>query len=338
MMAIFRYALAILLVSTAALAPISQGTPRADSLLDTETRSSMSRLFLPIPPARGLDYRKVELGERLFRDSILSRDRTIACANCHDVAAGGDDGKRVSMGIDRSSTKRNALSVYNVGLQQFFFWDGRARSLEEQIDGPILSPVEMASDWAVIVARLSQDPAYRQSFGALYGGWITVATIKDAIVQYEKSLNTPGSAFDKFLAGDTNALTLDEQQGLTLFVQFGCAACHQGMLLGGDLFQRAGVYQSRNEDIESSDLGRFNVTGRQYDKLVFKVPSLRNVALTAPYFHDGSAPDLESAIRTMARIQLNRYLETSETEYLAAFLRTLTALPADRPQTQEAKR
>ncbi len=228
--------------------------------------------------------------------------------------------------------------MFNVGLQQVFFWDGRAQSLEDQIDGPINSKEEMDGDWSAIAYRLSQDLSYRKSFQALYGGLISEATIKDAIVEYERSLNTPGSRFDDFLAGDTSALSAEERQGLSRFIRLGCASCHQGMLLGANVFEKFGVYRRYNKNAGSKDLGRYAVTGMDYDKFVFKVPSLRNVALTAPYFHDGSEPDLEAAVRTMARIQLNKDLDARAARELVAFLKTLTGkLPAD-AAPQQAKR
>jgi len=335
---LFRHGIGAIVVAIALLAPVQSSAPaRADQALDDDVRDLLPRLFLPIPPSMGLDPGKVTLGARLFEDPILSKDRTVACASCHNLAIGGADGKRVSAGIEGRQTKRNAMSVFNVGLQQDFFWDGRAQSLEDQIDGPIDSKDEMAGDWPVIVDRLSRDPAYRQSFKALYGGTISEATIKDAIVQYEKSLNTPESRFDEFLSGDTSALTQDELKGLSQFVRLGCASCHQGMLLGADVFQKFGVYRPYDKSTGAPDLGLYAVTGKDQDKLVFQVPSLRNVALTAPYFHDGSEPDLAGAVRTMARIQLNKTLDDRVVGYIVAFLKTLTGIPPDRGAPQQAK-
>jgi cytochrome c peroxidase len=334
-----RYRILLVAAAMALLLP-AHGSARAqgDQPLDNDVLDLLPRLFLPIPPSMGLDPGKVALGARLFQDPVLSKDRSIACASCHNLATGGGDGQPVSTGIGGKHTRRNALSVFNVGLQQVFFWDGRAQSLEDQIDGPINSKEEMDGDWSAIAYRLSQDLSYRKSFQALYGGLISEATIKDAIVEYERSLNTPGSRFDDFLAGDTSALSAEERQGLSRFIRLGCASCHQGMLLGANVFEKFGVYRRYNKNAGSKDLGRYAVTGMDYDKFVFKVPSLRNVALTAPYFHDGSEPDLEAAVRTMARIQLNKDLDARAARELVAFLKTLTGkLPAD-AAPQQAKR
>ena len=257
---------------------------------------------------------------------------------CSSDLLGGADGKRVSTGIGGRHTRRNAMSVFNVGLEQAFFWDGRARTLEDQIDSPINSKNEMAGDWSMIAYRLASDLSYRKSFRALYGGKITESTIKNAIVEYEKSLNTPGSRFDKFLAGNTSALTAEEQRGLSRFVQLGCASCHQGRLLGANVFEKFGIYRHYAETTDPPDLGRYAVTGKDYDKFVFKVPSLRNVALTAPYFHDGSEPNLEGAVKTMARLQLNKSLDDRTARELVAFLKTLTGkLPASAAPQQASK-
>jgi cytochrome c peroxidase len=334
-----QFRVRIFFAAFALLAPVLGSVPaRTEQALDNDILSLLPRLFLPIPPSAGLDPGKVALGARLFQDTVLSKDRTVACASCHDIAMGGTDGKRVSTGIGGSQTKRNAPSVFNVGLQQVFFWDGRAQSLEDQINGPIDSKDEMAGDWSAIAYRLSQDLSYRDSFQTLYGGLISEATIKDAIVQYEKSLNTPGSRFDKFLAGDTTALTAAERRGLGQFVRLGCASCHQGVLLGANVFQKFGVYRPRDKATGSEDLGRYAVTGMAYDKYVFKVPSLRNVALTAPYFHDGSEPDLTAAVKTMARMQLNKDLDDRIAGDLVAFLKTLTGEPPAGAAPQQAKR
>jgi cytochrome c peroxidase len=334
-----RWLFGLIAAVTAVLCPMHGAHPtRADELLGDDIRDLLPRLFLPIPPSKGLDPRKVALGERLFHDPALSADRTVACATCHDISAGGADGKSVSTGIGGKQTTRNSLTVLNTGLQQVYFWDGRARSLEDQIDGPINSKNEMAGDWTVIIQRLSEQPAYRDSFKTLYGGTISQAAIKDAIVQYEKSLNTPGSRFDKFLAGDKSALNEQEVRGLSHFVRLGCASCHQGTLLGANLFQRFGVYRARPGGNGQADLGRYSVTGNEDDRFVFKVPSLRNVALTAPYFHDGSVADLKSAVQLMARLQLNKSLDEQTSDQIVAFLKTLTGeLPA-RSETLEAKR
>jgi len=334
-----RYRILCVAAAMALLVPAHNSAPaRADQPLPSDVLDLLPRLFVPVPPSTGLNPGKVTLGARLFRDPILSKDRTVACASCHNLTIGGGDGQRVSTGAGGRHTKRNALSVFNVGLMQAFFWDGRAPSLEAQIDGPVHSKDEMDADWSTITYRLSQDLSYRKTFQALYGGLISEATIKDAIAEYERSLNTPGCRFDQFLSGDASALNAEELQGLMQFVRLGCASCHQGVLLGANVFEKFGVYRPYTKNAGSTDLGRYAVTGVDYDKYVFRVPSLRNVALTAPYFHDGSEPDLEAAVKTMARIQLDRELDDRTARELVAFLKTLTGKTPAEPAPQQAKR
>jgi cytochrome c peroxidase len=281
----------------------------------------------PLPRAIEIDPRKVALGARLFHDPRLSADETVACASCHDLEAGGADGRKRPVGIAGRMGTVNTPTVLNSGFAFRQFWDGRAASLEEQIDGPLKSPLEMGSTWELVLERISADPEYRSAFEALYPAGIDEASVKDAIASFERSLITPDSRLDRHLRGETQALSPVEQRGYGLFKQYGCIGCHQGMLLGGNMFQRLGIvrdYFADRGSIEIADLGRYNVTGDETDRHVFKVPSLRNVALTAPYFHDGSAETLQEAIRVMARYQLGREIPEPEVSSIAAFLETLT--------------
>ena len=279
---------------------------------------------LPQPPELAPD--KVALGEKLFFDKRLSADDSIACASCHDLARGGSDHVRVSRGVGGKPGTVNAPSVFNAALNFVQFWDGRAATLEEQVPGPVHNPLEMASSWGEVVPKLQKDAAYREAFAHLYLQGITDETVVDAIVTYERTLITPNSRFDRYLQGDKLAINAAEEAGYHRFLDFGCASCHQGALLGGNMYQRFGVmgdvFAGKTQTL--SDLGRFNVTGREEDRYVFKVPSLRNVALTAPYFHDGSAATLEEAVSIMARYQLGRELSGQDIASISAFLRTLT--------------
>lgn len=295
---------------------------------DVYAEQAMSREPIsPLPASLKVNPRKVALGRKLFHDKRLSRDGTISCASCHDLRAGGDDGRVVSVGVGGALGGINAPTVFNSRLNFVQFWDGRAATLEEQIDGPIAHPREMGMTWPSVIARLRDEPDYVNSFDSLYGDGISVRNIKNALASFERSLITPNSPFDRFLKGDKQAITEEERKGYENFKSFGCASCHQGVNVGGNMFQVFGVMLSRegkNSAVSRVDLGRYNVTGREEDKFVFRVPSLRNVALTAPYFHDGSAPDLPTVVRIMAKAQLGRALTDDQVRSIVAFLKTLT--------------
>ncbi|MBU1366069.1 MAG: cytochrome-c peroxidase [Gammaproteobacteria bacterium] len=287
---------------------------------------SGSAALLPLPAVPPLPADKVELGRLLFFDRRLSRDDTIACASCHQLDSGGSDRLLVSVGIDGRKGSINAPTVFNSSLNFVQFWDGRAASLEEQAAGPVHNPLEMGSNWAEVIAKLSRDEDYRQAFGQLYKQGITGETIVDAIATFERTLLTPNAPVDRFLAGDQKALDPLERAGYQRFLDYGCASCHQGAGIGGNMFQRFGVMDDylKERANRQSDLGRFNVTGLDQDRNVFKVPSLRNVAVTPPYFHDGSAKTLDEAVIVMGRYQLGRELSEDDVKALVAFLRALT--------------
>ncbi len=281
----------------------------------------------PLPPVPVLSPEKVALGERLFFDKRLSKDNSIACASCHDFTRGGSDRLPVSIGVDGKHGPINAPTVFNAALNFVQFWDGRAASLEEQAAGPVHNPLEMASNWAEVLPKLRSDAGYRDAFQRLYPQQgMRGETIVDAIATYERTLITTNSRFDRFLQGEATALSALEQNGYQRFLDYGCASCHQGALLGGNMYQRFGVmgdyFAGRSPN--GADLGRFNVTGRTEDRHVFKVPGLRNVAVTGPYFHDASASSLEEAVIIMGRYQLGRDLSGADVASISAFLRTLT--------------
>ena len=281
----------------------------------------------PLPLTTQLDPQKVALGQRLFHDTRLSRDATVSCASCHDLTAGGDDGRAVSAGVGGALGDVNAPTVFNSGFNFVQFWDGRAGTLEEQVNGPITHPREMGTDWPTVEMRLRGIPGYVADFERLYDDGVTARNIRDAIASFERSLVTADSRFDRYLNGDTFAITVEEREGYAFFKSFGCVSCHQGVNVGGNMFQKFGIMladRDADEPENPSDLGRFNVTGRQEDRHVFKVPSLRNVELTAPYFHDGSAPDLPLAVRVMAEMQLGQQLTERQVSRIVAFLKTLT--------------
>lgn len=280
----------------------------------------------PLVPVAGLAPERVRLGSRLFHDRRFSADGTLACSSCHELAKGGADGRRFSLGIGGARGAINAPTVLNSAYNFVQFWDGRAATLEEQAAGPIHNPAELGSSWGEVLARLGQDPALLADFAAAYPDGLNAANVADALAAFERSLVTPNSRFDRYLRGDERALGRLERDGYRRFRDFGCTSCHQGILLGGNLYQRLGVFDDyfARRTPSRSDLGRYNVTGREEDRHVFKVPGLRNVALTAPYFHDGSAATLEEAVVVMARYQLGRELSQPDVEAIVAFLKTLT--------------
>lgn len=280
-----------------------------------------------LPQSVNLDPRKVALGKTLFHEPQLSRDGTVSCATCHNLKGGGVDARPHSLGIGNAEGPINAPTVFNAGLNFKQFWDGRANTLEDQIDGPMQAPAEMGSTWPGVVAKLSGIPQYVQQFRAIYPDGIKRENIKDAVATFERSLVTPNARFDKFLRGDDTALSADERAGYAKFKSYGCASCHQGANVGGNMFETLGAmadYFGERGNVTKADYGRFNVTGREEDRYVFKVPSLRNVARTAPYFHDGSAKRLEDAVRVMGKFQLGQALSDEDVDQLVKFLETLT--------------
>jgi len=282
--------------------------------------------ILPVPQNHGLDPKKVALGEKLFNDPRLSKNNAMACAACHVAALGGADGRAKSININGAPTKRNAPTVFNVGLNFRQFWDGRSDSLAHQLDTVLRDPNVMNTDWPEIMAKLSQDPKSAAEFRSAYPDGVQIANISDALVTYQTSLTTPNARFDRYLRGETNAISSDELKGYNLFKSYGCVACHQGMNVGGNMFQRFGVMGGRQPGKPelSPDIGRLKVTGQEPDRFVFKVPSLRNVELTAPYFHDGSAATLEQAVSTMFAYQLGRSPSPDDLGLIVKFLKTLT--------------
>lgn len=270
---------------------------------------------------------EVQLGKRLFAETRLSANGEIACASCHDVANGGDDGRRYSIGADGDPTAYNTPTVLNSGLNFAQFWDGRARTLEEQIR-MTLSSDEMGFGPEAAVAVLSRDHDLVAAFDRVYDDGLTPENLVAAVAAYLRALTTPGAPFDRYLNGDESAIDAQAREGYRLFTSLGCVSCHQGRNLGGNLFQHFGVmgdYFADRGGVTEADLGRYNVTGREQDRFKFKVPSLRNVAETAPYFHDGSVATLDEAVRTMLEYQLARPPSEEKVAALAAFLATLSA-------------
>ena len=286
----------------------------------------------PLPEPPPAVPARVALGAELFHDPLLSSDGTVSCASCHDLATGGDDGRARSVGVNGTVGGINAPTVIGTGLDIAWSWDGRAPTLEGQINGPLQSPGVMGAVWGTVISRLETDPGYAERFAHAYPErGITPSTVRDAIAAFERSLVGLGNRFDRHLAGDASALTDQERFGYDLFKYYGCSSCHQGRNVGGNLYQRLGLvneyFAQRPEPIAAADWGRYNVTGAEEDRHVFKVPSLRMAARTAPYLHDGSAVTLRDAVDVMFLFQIGRFAPDVHKDAIIAFIRTLSPDP-----------
>jgi cytochrome c peroxidase len=288
----------------------------------------------PVPLSLRQDPAQAALGRRLFSDTRLSVNGKVSCASCHDLARGGADSRGVSLGLDGKPAALNAPTVLNAALNFKQFWNGRADTLEAQIGLVVENPAEMGSRWPDVVRKVQQDADYRSGFAAAYKDGVTRANIEHALASFERTLITPNSRFDRYLRGEHGALSAAEKAGYARFKQYGCVSCHQGVNVGGNMFQKFGVmeeYSGRRGAASRQDSGRYALTGSEEDRHVFKVPSLRNVARTAPYFHDGSAATLEQAIDIMFKYQLGRPGSAEDKALIAQFLATLNAQPAGQP-------
>ena len=280
----------------------------------------------PIPLTNNLDERKVELGNRLFHDNRLSGNNKVSCASCHSLNLGGTDQAKYSTGINNQVGGINSPTVFNSKFNFRQFWDGRASDLVEQAAGPVHNPAEMGSNWDEVLIKLKKDKAYVAAFASIYKDGMQPANIQDAIAIFEESLTTPNSKFDQYLRGNKAVLSSDELRGYKLFKSYGCVSCHQGVNVGGNMYQKFGVlneYFIKRGGITDADYGLYNVTKDEDDKHVFKVPSLRVAALTPPYFHDGSVETLRDAVEIMFEHQLGRSGTDEEKDAIVKFLHTL---------------
>ncbi len=265
---------------------------------------------------------KLELGKMLYFETRLSKSNVFSCNSCHNLAGGGVDNNTLSTGHQWKVGGRNAPTVWNAALHISQFWDGRARDVEAQAQGPILADVEMAATKELVMARLLSIPEYVERFSRAFAGQkkpMNYENIANAIGAFERTLLTP-SRFDKFLKGDESALTAREKKGLRTFMDSGCAGCHNGVVVGGGSYQQFGVV---NTPENLTDKGRFGVTGDKDDMHVFKVPSLRNITLTYPYFSDGNVWDLGEVVRIMGWTQLGAKLTDEEVGDILAFFDSL---------------
>ncbi|HNK43254.1 MAG TPA: cytochrome c peroxidase [Pseudomonadota bacterium] len=280
----------------------------------------------PLPISLPLSAEKIALGELLFASPLLSADGSLSCLGCHPLDRGGTDGKIYSQGVHGKLAAVNTPTIFNVGFAFRLNWNGAFSSLEAQLSRPL--EVLMGSSISDVLTRIRSDKNLSRRFSDIYPQGVTETNFRDAIATYERSLFTPNARFDRYLRGEKNAISDEELQGYKLFKEYGCVSCHQGQNVGGNMFQKFGVmgdyFADRKKAILDGEQGRFEVTKKESDRYVFRVPSLRNVALSAPYFHDGSAPTLEAAISVMARYQLGRSIPQPHVIKLAAFLRTLT--------------
>ena len=283
----------------------------------------------PVQDSVSVDMRKVILGNLLFHDVRLSSDNTVSCSSCHGLNTGGVDNKAFSEGVGGQHGGVNAPTVFNALYNFVQFWDGRAATLADQAAGPPLNPVEMAcKSFDEICDKLKADAAFSKAFTEVYPDGINEANITNAIQEFEKTLLTPNSRFDKYLKGDMAALTTEELAGYDLFKKYNCATCHVGENMGGQSYELMGIKQDyfadRGTELTVEDNGRFKETKNERDRHRFKVPGLRNVALTAPYFHDATQATLEDAVRAMGKYEVGVDLSQQEVKQIVAFLQTLT--------------
>jgi cytochrome c peroxidase len=271
----------------------------------------------PIPPAPDSDPLKLALGERLFADPRLSHDGTLTYSSCHDVHSNGADSKRLRTARDGSVMTFNIPTVFNAALSFRLNWEGNVRTLEDQSESSLENAANLATNANEVLKKLDADPEMVRQFSQAYGGPPDRTSLLDAIATFERSLLTPGSRFDRWLSGDFVALSPEEQEGYQLFKSLGCVSCHQGVNIGGNLFERQGIFHPLASPPPE----------------IVRVPSQRNVATTPPYFHDGSAPTLEEAVRRMGNAQLDQTLSDAQIKAIVAFLDTLTGTYRGAPVT-----
>lgn len=273
----------------------------------------------PIPLNIKVNIEKADLGKELFFDTILSKNNTISCHTCHLLNQGGVDNLQFSVGIDGKLGNINAPTVLNSIFNFVQFWDGRAKNLHQQVFGPVTNPIEMDNNFENLITKLNKTD-YKNKFESIYKDGITKNNIADAIAEYEKTLITPNAPFDRYLRGDKNAISDEVKQGYILFKTQGCIACHHGINIGGNLYAKFGIVS----ELKSKSKGRYEVTKNELDEYYFKVPTLRNIELTAPYLHDGRIDNLEDTVKFMAHYQLGKSLNEDEVQKIVLFLKSLT--------------
>lgn len=292
------------------------------------TSSNPQKPITPLTEYPLVDAQKSFLGEQLFHDTALSKDRRLSCNSCHNLNEGGDDNQQFSFDTRGQPRTVNTPTVFNATLNDIVGLTGKFDSQKDFFTYGLFAEAAMNKSLQAIAEDLEKQQNYRTLFSQSYSDGITPENIVDALMTFQKTLVTPNSAFDRYLSGDNQALSKKEIKGFRLFQSYGCIACHQGKNIGGNMYQRFGIfedyYQNAGLKPVASDYGRLNVTNVERDKFYFRVPSLRNVAMTAPYLHDGSVETLDEAISVMARYQLGRDIPKSDRENIEAFLHTLT--------------
>lgn len=292
------------------------------NISNAQTSINQDRMITPLPTSIPYDKEKAMLGKQLYMDTSLSKDGKVSCNTCHDLKRYGVDNEIFSIGADGVLDEPfNSPTTFNSVFNFVQFWDGKAKNLADQAKNPFTNPKEMAlKDEAEVVKRVEANAKYKASFDKIYGQ-ITMQNITDAIAEFEKTLITPNSPFDRYLNGDENAISSQAKRGWEAFKSNGCVACHQGQNVGGTMYQKIGIFEPYPNQ---ENLGRYEITKIESDKMVFKVPSLRNVAKTAPYYHDGSIPTLDACVQFMAYYQLGRFLDQQTVDDIVAFLESLT--------------
>ncbi|MEC4114638.1 cytochrome-c peroxidase [Myroides pelagicus] len=307
-------------------------TSKQEDIKEKELLKQATTYFAPISSVayEKIDERKVDLGKYLYFDTRLSKEGNISCNSCHGLSTYGVDNKALSSGDDGSLGARNSPTVFHASLHSMQFWDGRAKDVEEQAGGPILNPVEHnIKTEQELVDRIKGIELYQTMFAEVYKGEkdpITFKNLTGAIGAFERTL-VPAGRFDQYLEGDTDKLTIQEKKGMEDFISAGCITCHNGVAIGGQMFQKFGVYKNYWEYTKSPkvDLGLAMISQKEGEKYMFKVPGLRNITHTNPYFHDGSVNDLKEAIRIMGEIQSNIVLSHEQIDNIAVFLEALSS-------------
>lgn len=292
------------------------------NICSAQTEINQNQMITPIPDSIPYNKEKAMLGKQLYMDTSLSKDGKVSCNTCHDTKTFGMDNQVFSTGINGvMDTPFNSPTTFNAAFNFVQFWNGRAKDLADQARSPFTNPQEMGlNDEAEVIKIIEQNPDYEAKFTKIYGE-INMDNITDAIAEFEKTLITPNAPFDRYQKGDENAISEAAKRGWNAFKTNGCVACHQGQNIGGTMYQKIGIFEPYPNQ---ENLGRYEITKVESDKMVFKVPSLRNVAKTAPYYHDGSIPTLDACVQFMAYYQLGKFLDQQTVEDIVAFLESLT--------------
>jgi cytochrome c peroxidase len=320
--------IALAALAVAAGCSTSGASVEYDAGAPSWTLSTTPAPLSPLPESiPGLDPRRVALGRELFHDKRLSGDGLVSCSDCHALGLGGANAQRKSSLPNRPPVGANVPTIFNAAFNFRYAWNGRFKTVEDQIDFALTTQSAMQNTWPGVLEVLARDRRVIDAFKSAYPAGLTTETTRDALATYARALSTPNARFDRHLRGEL-ALSEPEQRGYEHFRDYGCVSCHQGVNVGGNMFERFGVmrdyFADRGTVEVDADLGRYSVTKNEDDRRVFRVPSLRNVALTAPYFHDGSATTLAEAITTMGRYQLGREISDQDVAEISAFLHALT--------------